>query len=285
VLPDHHQPVNGTTGAPTVVVRVGIGLRAEPAPPSSSVAAIAAAKAGVLRAAARTGQLSVDAARGRRYLPAEDDPVVGVVLDPRAAADHYSVDLGGAHPALLPQLAFEGATRRNRPMMSSGDLVYARVVSAPRDADATLSCTDASGQSAGFGPLTGGALARVSPGFARSLLRAKPAAPLLVALGKHAGAFEVAVGANGRVWVAAPTISTLAHVVRALEQGEMVSGRSVDEEAWVVERLRDWRAGGGGAGAGEEGRGGAAAAGGAARGDEEEDDGGGGGRGGGSMEL
>lgn len=280
VLPDHAaaaaDPSSNTTSAVARVFRVGAGLRAEPrqtTPSASASTPIAAAKPGVLRQATRTCQLSVDAVRSRRYIPQEDDPVVGVVLDPRAAADHYSVDVGAPHPALLPQLAFEGATRRNRPMMSAGDLVYARVTSAPRDADALLACTDASGLASGFGPLVGGALARVTPAFARALLRTKPAAPVLVALGKHAGPFEVAVGANGRVWVAAPTIATLADVVRALETAESVP--PTEAEAWVVERLGEWRSGGGGGGD-EEAAMAAAGARSGRRGYGDDDDGGGG---------
>jgi exosome complex component RRP40 len=256
VLPDQVAAAD----SPLRVVRVGAGLRAEPVSATTTTTAaaaaaaaasvsVAAAKAGVLRAAPRTGQLWVDGVRSRRYIPGEEDPVVGRVLD-KAGAEHYSVDVGAPFPALLPQLAFEGATRRNRPVPAPGDLVYARVTSAPRDSDATLACTDAAGQSAGFGLLAGGALARITPAFARALLRQKPPAPVLVALGKHAGAFEVAVGANGRVWVAAPTISGLASVVRVLESAEAVPPTGA--ERWVEETLREWAvaAGEGGAAGG-----------------------------------
>jgi exosome complex component RRP40 len=250
VLPDV-AAADGPSSAAARVVRVGAGLRAEEGRASSSSIAITAAKAGVLRAAPRTGQLWVDGVRARRYAPCEGDPVVGSVLD-KAGGDHYSVDVGAPQPALLPVLAFEGATRRNRPLLASGDLVYARVVAAPRDADASLACTDAAGQAAGFGPLAGGALARVTPAFARALLRAKPPSPVLIALGKHAGAFEVAVGANGRVWVAAPTLFGAACVARALEAAEAVP--PTEAERWVEGRVRAWReAAGVGGGEGEMG--------------------------------
>ena len=269
VLPDQAAPDGGAR-----IVRLGAGLRAEPGPACAATAAAAAAAAdargagvsvasavaGVLRAAPRTGQLWVDGVRSRRYVPSEGDPVVGAVLD-KAGAEHYSVDVGAPLPALLPQLAFEGATRRNRPTPSPGDLVYARVVSAPRDSDAVLACTDAAGLAAGFGPLAGGAVARVTPAFARALLRQRPPAPVLVALGKCAGAFEVAVGANGRVWVAAPTMPGLQSVVRVLEAAEAVP--PTEAEAWVEDTLCGWaEAAGvaaGGAAAGGAAGGGAAA--------------------------
>ena len=39
-----------------------------------------------------------------------------------------------------------GATRRNRPNLQTGDLVYCRVLTASRDLEPTLSCVDASGK-------------------------------------------------------------------------------------------------------------------------------------------
>ena len=42
-----------------------------------------------------------------------DDSVIGVVTDKHS--ENFDVDIGGPFRALLPVLAFEGATRRNRP--------------------------------------------------------------------------------------------------------------------------------------------------------------------------
>ncbi len=39
-----------------------------------------------------------------------------------------------------------GATRRNRPNLQPGDLVYCRVLTASRDLEPTLSCVDATGK-------------------------------------------------------------------------------------------------------------------------------------------
>lgn len=72
------------------------------------------------------------------------DAVVGIVVERHV--DSFNVDLGGPFPAVLPALAFEGATRRNRPNLVAGDLVYARVTAASRDTDPELACTDASGK-------------------------------------------------------------------------------------------------------------------------------------------
>jgi exosome complex component RRP40 len=70
--------------------------------------------------------------------------VVGVVVERHA--ENFVVDIGAPFPAVLNVLAFEGATRRNRPKLAEGDLVYARVVLAHRDIDTELACVDAGGK-------------------------------------------------------------------------------------------------------------------------------------------
>lgn len=49
----------------------------------------------------------------RRYVPTIDDSVLGVVVDKHG--ESYKVNIGGAAPATLAGIAFEGASRRNRP--------------------------------------------------------------------------------------------------------------------------------------------------------------------------
>lgn len=53
------------------------------------------------------------AAAGRRYIPAVGDNVVGVVIDRNA--EFYRVRLHGSCVAVLPALAFDGASKRNKP--------------------------------------------------------------------------------------------------------------------------------------------------------------------------
>lgn len=68
---------------------------------------------------------------------------------PSLPAENYGVDIGGPFRALLPVLAFEGATKRNRPHLQVGDLVYGRVESAHRDLEPVLSCMDGAGKVGG----------------------------------------------------------------------------------------------------------------------------------------
>ena len=79
-----------------------------------------------------------------RYIPCVGDNVIGVVIERHS--DNLILDIGGPFPAVLNSLAFEGATRRNRPKLGEGDLVYARVTLAHKDVDTELSCTEVSGK-------------------------------------------------------------------------------------------------------------------------------------------
>lgn len=123
--------------------------------------------------------------------------------------------------ALLPQLAFEGATKKTRPMLKPGDLVYARVTSVGigPGAEVELACVNfATGKAepGGLGPLVGGMVYDVSTGMAARLMKASSSSSkkdpedgvaglvVLEELGRRLesiGGFEIAVGRNGKVWV------------------------------------------------------------------------------------
>ncbi len=80
----------------------------------------------------------------RRYIPCVGDNVIGMVIERHG--ENLILDIGGPFAAVLNSLAFEGATRRNRPKLGEGDLVYARVTLAHKDVDTELSCTEVSGK-------------------------------------------------------------------------------------------------------------------------------------------
>jgi exosome complex component RRP40 len=84
-----------------------------------------------------------------------------------------------------------------------------------------------------FGELKGGVLAHVSTGFARRLL--DPSCALLATLGQSVP-FEVAVGLNGLVWVAAQQPKHAVAVVSALERAELLDETQSAEVAAAVVR-------------------------------------------------
>ena len=111
------------------------------------------------------------------------------------SGENWRVDIGAAHAANLDGLAFEGATKRNRPnlkvrasafshrffslathdlaaRMQVGSLIYARVSLAHRDMEPELECFDAQTRKAeGFGDLKGGLVVRCSLMMCRQLRR------------------------------------------------------------------------------------------------------------------
>lgn len=101
-----------------------------------------------------------------QYVPSLNDSVIGTIISKHA--EFYKVDIGSAHTATLPALAFEGATKRNKPNLQVGMLVYARISATSKDLDPELDCTNpTSGKGDGFGELKDGFMFKVSLGLAR----------------------------------------------------------------------------------------------------------------------
>jgi exosome complex component RRP40 len=172
----------------------------------------------------------------RKYIPAVEDFAVGTVT--ARSADFYTVDVGGPTAALLPTLAFDGATKRNRPNLQVGDLLYARVVDAPKDMEPELSCCAVHGAKkdwmtgdATYGELREGHVFTCSVALARQLLRAD--SPVLRCL---AGCtpFELAIGHNGRVWVNSGSPPHTIFIANALANSELLSPEQVE---LMVQRL------------------------------------------------
>ena len=148
-----------------------------------------------LRAAADSGS--------KRYISREGDTVVGVVVE--RGAENYRISLGGSRVAQLPVLAFDGASKRNKPNLQVGTIVYARVSRVDRDLSPVLSCEVVSGPKKDwvtgesvFGELAGGTTVQVPLHHAKRLLSSR--SEVLSALGRHFP-FEVCVGLNGVIWV------------------------------------------------------------------------------------
>ena len=145
----------------------------------------------------------------RRYIPKDEDPVLGIIDDRTSAS--YRLRIWGPSMATLPLLAFEGATKRSKPSLKVGDIVYARIVQAGAQLgmDTTLSCQTvfgprkewATGEST-FGVLEGGTLVRFSIHLAEELRRHDN--PTMAALAT-AFPYEAVIGANGALWLKGKT--------------------------------------------------------------------------------
>ncbi|KAK7946600.1 exosome complex component RRP40 [Apiospora aurea] len=214
-------------------LRLGPGLRH--VPPSD----LFPTTAGQLVTDRRKNLIWVES-NGGRYIPAVGDLVIGTIH--HSAADFFYVTLSDyTSNATLPQLAFEMASKKNRPQLHSGDLVYARVSLANRHMDPELECVSPStGKAEGLGPLSEGMLYSISLGMARRLLMRKSAEEgkvvVLDELGAAGLAFETAVGRNGKMWVNSNDIKAVLVVGRAVTETDEKS-LTVEQQKKLVRKL------------------------------------------------
>jgi exosome complex component RRP40 len=164
-----------------------------------------------------------------QYTPRVGELVIGTIQ--RSAADFFFVTLSDyTAPAQLPQLSFEGATKKTRPQLAAGALVYARVALANRHMDPEIECVSAStGKSEGLGPLTGGMLYNVSLGMARRIV-------VLEELGNAGLQFETATGRNGKFWVDSESVKTVIAVGRAVQETDE-KNLDVEEQKKLVRKI------------------------------------------------
>jgi exosome complex component RRP40 len=218
---------------PKKALRLGPGLRH--VPPSDILPTLA----GQLISDRGKNAIRVETAGGR-YTPRVGELVIGTVS--KSAAEVYYVFLSDfTTPALLPQLSFEGATKKTRPILAPGALVYARVTLANKHMDVELECVSpTTGKSDGLGPLTGGMLYTVSLGMARRLMMPRSVQDgKVVVLDELAAAglqFETATGRNGKFWVNSESVKTVIAVGRAVVETDE-KALDVDEQKKLVRKL------------------------------------------------
>jgi exosome complex component RRP40 len=141
-------------------------------------------------------------------------------------------------------LSFEGATKRSKPNLKVGALVYARVVQADRHSEPELSCVDLqTGKGEGLGELKVGGreeglctIFKVSIPLAGSMLM--PSHPLLPALSTNFP-FEAAVGHNGIVWVRAAGPRQLIAFGKVLEAADKLDVYSIASRGRVRTKQTD----------------------------------------------
>lgn len=175
-----------------------------------------------------------------QYIPAVDDLVIATIH--HSSTDTYHANITDyTSYAQLPQLSFEGASKKTRPQLTQGSLVYARVSLANKHMDPELECVSAStGKSDGLGPLTGGMLFNISTGMSRRLLMSKQVEQggvcVLEELGGAGVAFEIAVGRNGKLWVDSKSTKTTLAVGRTVQEIDQKK-LSMEEQKKLVKKV------------------------------------------------
>nr|KAF6433339.1 exosome component 3 [Molossus molossus] len=168
----------------------------------------------------------------KRYVPVKGDHVIGIVT--AKSGDIFKVDVGGSEPASLSYLAFEGATKRNRPNVQVGDLIYGQFVVANKDMEPEMVCIDSCGRANGMGVIgQDGLLFKVTLGLIRKLLA--PDCEILQEVGKLYP-LEIVFGMNGRIWVKAKTIQQTLILANILEACEHMTA---DQRKQIFSRLAE----------------------------------------------
>ncbi|KAL6713642.1 exosome non-catalytic core subunit rrp40 [Lecanora helva] len=221
-----------TSSSSSQSLRLGPGLRL--VPPSTITSAVA----GSLRVDQKKNAIWVEN-NGGRYIPQPNDLIIATVHHSSTDVYHCSIT-PHTQFAQLPQLAFEGATKKTRPQLNSGSLIYARVLSASKHLDPEIVCYNPStGKSEGMGELKGGMVFDVSLGMARRLLLAKQREDGGIAVLEEIAeklAFEIAVGRNGKVWVKSAGVKETLLVGKAMQETD-TQGLGIDEQVKLVKKL------------------------------------------------
>jgi exosome complex component RRP40 len=131
------------------------------------------------------------------------DLVLGIVV--RRQLESLLVDIGYNELASLSLYDFEGSTKRTKPNVDRGDVIYGRL-KIDGECQPQITCVNEDGKADGMGVLhENGYLFDIPIDFANDLIDRDN---LLRELGNEIP-YEIAIGANGRVWVKATTTRTM----------------------------------------------------------------------------
>lgn len=178
-------------------------------------------------------------ANSKRYVPRLNDRVICIVEE--RIGDYFRVTIPSSSvgSALLLSTAFNGATKRNRPNLKAGDLLYARISSCNTDVmEPEVSCECMPGEIAAggskkdwmtdettYGVLKGGSCIQTSIGLAQELL--KPTSVLLDSLARAKIAFEICIGLNGFVWVNSDRPEYTILILNAIQNSQVMTDAQV----------------------------------------------------------
>eukprot|EP00659_Diplonema_papillatum_P021182 gene21182-32626_t len=163
----------------------------------------------------------------KAYVPRNEDIVLGTVVRVGTFQSGYMLDANAGSPVRLDSIAFDGASKRVRPDLKLGAVVYARITQARGEIELEASCCSLTGPKKDwmtgeslFGELKGGFVHPIRPFFARCLL--SDTGGMLSSLGKRVP-FECCIGVNGRIWLRARTTVETARLARCLTELQRIT--------------------------------------------------------------
>lgn len=157
---------------------------------------------------------------GKYYTPKVDDFVIGTITQKNP--EFYKIDIGTYTHAILNTKDFEGASKKTKPNLNLGDLVFARILKINKFDAPVLSCISqydvknwASGESF-FGQLKNGNVFEFPMQHAWTFINSDNY--VLNRLNDMLN-FEIVVGHNGRMWINSDRNSNILDIYRLLIKG------------------------------------------------------------------
>ena len=157
---------------------------------------------------------------GNYYSAKEGDIVIGIITQKNF--ETYRVNILANKEASLNSIDFEGATRKTKPNLNVGDVVYARVEKENKYSNVTLTCksqSNSKGWSSGestFGDLKGGKLYDYNRYLCLQLLDNKN---YIHRLKECVSKLQIKIGYNGRIWIKTENIRDIPKVFQAIKEG------------------------------------------------------------------
>ena len=157
---------------------------------------------------------------GNYYSAKEGDIVIGIIS--QKTYDMYRVNIMANKEASLNSIDFEGATRKTKPNLNVGDVVFARVEKENKYSNVTLTCkslTNSKGWSTGestYGELKGGKLYDYNRYLCLKLLDNKD---FIHRLKECVEKLNLKIGYNGRIWIKTQNIQDNPKVFKAIKEG------------------------------------------------------------------
>eukprot|EP00924_Labyrinthula_sp_SR-Ha-C_P007211 snap_masked-scaffold_8-processed-gene-12.41-mRNA-1 protein AED:0.58 eAED:0.58 QI:0/-1/0/1/-1/1/1/0/249 len=171
----------------------------------------------------------------RKYFPHLKDLVLGTIYS--KSSQSYSININSYTDGTLSSLAFDGATKRSKPALKVGDLVYCRVEDIEFECKLTCEAPEgmikkdwASGEAL-FGELKGGTVFEVGVGLSEWFLG--KGENILAKVGEKIN-FEIVVGMNGLIWMKADNEKEMIVLRNVLLN---CKGRKGEEVSQMVDRL------------------------------------------------
>ena len=157
---------------------------------------------------------------GNYYSPKENDIVIGIIS--QKSYETYRVNILASKEASLNSIDFQGATRKTKPNLIVGDVIFAKVEKENKFSNAILTCktnTNSKGWSSGestYGELKGGKLYEYNRYLCLKLLDNKD---FIHRLKECVNKLLLKIGYNGRIWIKTENITDTPKVFQAIKEG------------------------------------------------------------------